>query len=296
MKRRSRLDIHTALPEFLMFLPAFILYGIFTLFTLIGGLYYSMTDWNGTDVSYDFIGLENYITLATDSYVITPLINTVTYAFFTTIFINVFALFFAVMLDHELKSKNFLRACIFLPVVLSPLVTGYIFKFIFSEPLQDIGKILGVEVLANNILGSTEYALYATVFAATWKGLGWYMVIYIAGLQAVDRSLYEAAEIDGARPWKRFTKITFPLIAPAFTINMVLSVERAFKEFDMVYSLTGGGPGNSTQLLAHVIYQESFANKRAGYGSAVGIVLFVIIVAISLFQLKFLRKKEEDLG
>ena len=122
------------------------------------------------------------------------------------------------------------------------------------------------------------------------------MVIYIAGLQNVDKSLHEAAIIDGASSWKRFWSVTFPLIAPAFTINMILSVERAFKEYDLIFALTGGGPGRASELLSMTIYNESFTNKRAGYGSALGVILFLIIVAITLIQLFALRRRENDIN
>lgn len=120
-------------------------------------------------------------------------------------------------------------------------MVGYIFSFIFSEPLSLLGKTLGIEVMANNLLGSKQFSLYMGVLVGAWKMAGWYMVIYIACLQNIDQSLYEAADIDGATGWKKFRYVTFPLIAPAFTINMILSVERAFKEYDLMFALTGGG-------------------------------------------------------
>lgn len=159
-----------------------------------------------------------------------------------------------------------------------------------------MGKILGSSVMANNLLGSKDYVLAMGILVATWKMAGWYMVIYIAGLQNIDQSLYEAADIDGATGWKKFRYVTFPLIAPAFTINMVLSVERAFKEYDLLFALTGGGPGRASELISMTIYNESFTNKRAGYGSALGVILFLIIVAITLFQMLVLRRRENDIN
>ena len=166
----------------------------------------------------------------------------------------------------------------------------------FTVPFSEFGKMIGWEALANNALGDPDLALAMGCFVATWKGVGWYMVIYIAGLQNVDRSLHEAAIIDGASAWKRFWSVTFPLIAPAFTINMILSVERAFKEYDLMFSLTGGGPGRASELLSMTIYNESFTNKRAGYGSALGVILFLIIVAVTLIQLAMLRRRENDIN
>ncbi|MFI3169563.1 MAG: sugar ABC transporter permease [Faecalibacterium sp.] len=292
MKKRSKLA--DAAPRFAMVLPALFLYIVFVIYPLCGGVYYSMTDWDGIRNSMNFIWFDNYITLFQDTSVITPLLNTIKYAAVTTILMNVLALLFAIGLDHEFKTKNLLRACMFLPALLSPLVVGFIFSFIYSQPLADIGEQLGITVVANNLLGSTTWSLWAATFAATWRMTGWYMVVYLAGLQAIPGDLYEAADLDGVTPWKRFTQITFPLIAPSFTINMVLAVERAFKEYDMVYSLTNGGPGNSSELLALTIYQESFTNYRVGYGSAIGVILFLMIVAITLFQMIWLRKREDN--
>ena len=282
--------------EFLIVLPALIFYSVFVIYPLFGGIYYSFTDWNGVDATFNLIGLKNYVTLVHDKYVIGPLANTFIYAFLSMILFNVLGLALAVGLDRLAKGKNLFRALFFVPAVLSSLVVGYIFSFIFSEPLSLLGKTLGIEVMANNLLGSKQFSLYMGVLVGAWKMAGWYMVIYIAGLQNIDQSLYEAADIDGATGWKKFRYVTFPLIAPAFTINMILSVERAFKEYDLMFALTGGGPGGSSELISLTIYGESFTNKRAGYGSALGVVLFLIILVITLFQMFVLRRRENDIN
>lgn len=282
--------------EFLLVLPALIFYFIFVIYPLFGGIYYSLTDWNGVDASFHLVGLKNYITLAGDKYVVEPLVNTFIYAFLSMILLNVLGLLLAVGLDRLAKGKNLFRALLFVPAVLSSLVVGYIFSFIFSEPIADLGQFLGIKAIANNVLGTKQYSLYMGVLVGAWKMAGWYMVIYIAGLQNIDQSLYEAADIDGATGWKKFRYVTFPLIAPAFTINMILSVERAFKEYDLMFALTGGGPGRSSELISLTIYGESFTNKRAGYGSALGVILFLIIVVITLFQMFVLRRRENDIN
>lgn len=280
--------------EVLMISPALIFYIIFLVVPLIGGIYYSFTNWDGIQNHFEFIGIKNYITLFKDDYVRRPLINSLVYAIVTMIGLNVLALVFAIGLDRKIRSKNLLRACMFLPALLSPLVVGYIFSFIFSEPVAQFGKFIGNEVLSNNILGNVNYSLWAAIIASIWRMTGWYMVVYLAGLQTIPKDLYEAADVEGIKSWDRFIKITFPLIAQSFTINMILSVERALKEFDLVFSLTNGGPGNSSELIALTIYRESFGNHRTGYGSALGVVLFILIVIISLVQMIWLRKREEN--
>ncbi|QEN09437.1 sugar ABC transporter permease [Oceanispirochaeta crateris] len=278
----------------LMLLPALALFLVFVITPLIGGAFLGFTNWDGVSPALNFVGLKNYVEIFTSETSITPLKNTIVFAFLSTISINVCALAVAVALNRKLHTKKFLRTVFFLPTVLSPLVVGFVFSFIFSVPIADFGKKIGVEVIAYNLIGSSQWALHTAIFTNTWRMLGWYMIIYIAGLQNIPQDLYEACDIDGASAWQRFRGITFPLIAPALTINLVLSVSRAFKEYDLVYALTNGGPGISSQIISMSIYRESFVNRRAGYGSALGIVLFVMILIITLIQINILRKRERN--
>lgn len=288
MKRKS------TLLEFMIIIPALAFYLIFVIYPLFGGIFYSMTDWNGVSATFKFINIENYIKLFQDKYVLQPLKNTFIYAFFTTIILNVLGLAMAVGTETVVRGKNVFRALLFIPAVVSSILVGFVFNFFFANVLADLGKAWNIPLLANNILGSTKHSLWMGILVSSWKMAGWYMVIYIAGLQNIDQSLYDAADIDGATSWKRFRYVTFPLLAPSFTINMVLAVERAFKEYDLIFALTGGGPGRSSELISLTIFNESFTNKRAGYGSALGVVLFVIIVVITLFQMKVLRRREDN--
>lgn len=283
-----------ALLEFSIVIPALAFYLIFVIYPLFGGIFYSMTDWDGISAEYNIIGFKNYINVLKDSHVLEPLKNTFIYAFFTTILLNILGLAMAIGAEHVIHGKNFFRSLLFIPSVLSSIVVGYIFNFIFSNVISEVGEAIGNTVMANNLLGSKQWALAMAILVDSWKGAGWYMVIYIAGLQSIDNSLYEAADIDGATAWQKFRNVTFPLLAPAFTINMVLAAERAFKQYDLVLALTGGGPGRASELISMTIYNESFTNKRAGYGSALGVVLFLIIVAITMFQMKVLRRREEN--
>mgnify|MGYP003806817747 CR=1 FL=1 len=289
-----RVKTKTSLLEFAVIMPALIFYLVFVVYPLFGGIFYSATDWNGVSSTYHIINLDNYVTIFHDKYVLEPLFNTFIYAILTTILLNVFGLAIAVGAERVCAGKNLFRALFFIPSVLSAIVVGYIFNFLFSSVFSVVGKALEIPAIANNLLGDKRYSLLMCVLVASWKGAGWYMVIYIAGLQSIDQSLYDAADIDGATGWKRFRFVTFPLLAPAFTINMVLAVERAFKEYDLVFALTGGGPGRASELISMTIYNESFTNKRAGYGSALGVILFLIIVIITLFQMKVLRGREEN--
>ncbi len=283
-----------AVIEFLLVLPALALYFVFVVYPLFDGIFYSMTDWDGVRKTFHFIGLKNYVDIMHDQYVLEPLRNTFIYAFFNTIFLNILGLLMAIGAESVRRGRNVFRALLYIPSVLSAILVGFVFNFIFDKSIGALGQKLGIEVMANNLLGSKSFALAMGILVTSWKSAGWYMVVYIAGLHNIDQSLYDAASVDGVTGWKRFRYVTFPLLAPSFTINMVLAVERSFKQYDLIYALTGGGPGRASELISMTIYNESFTNKRAGYGTALGVILFLIIVAITLFQMKVLRKREED--
>lgn len=283
-----------ALVEFLLVVPALVFYLVFVIYPLFGGIFYSMTDWDGVKSTFNFIGLQNYKTLLKDSYVLEPLRNTFIYAFFNTIILNILGLIMAIGAESVTRGKNAFRAMLYIPSVLSAILVGFVFNFIFEKSFGAVGKQLGITVMANNLLGSKKWALPMGILVTSWKSAGWYMVVYIAGLNNIDQSLYDAASVDGVTGWKRFWYVTFPLLAPSFTINMVLALERSFKQYDLMFALTGGGPGRASELISMTIYNESFTNKRAGYGSALGVLLFVIIVIITLFQMKVLRRREEN--
>lgn len=285
---------NAALVEFMLVLPALLLYFVFVVYPLFGGIFYSLTDWDGIRKTFNFIGLKNYIDIIHDSYVLGPLKNTFIYAFFNTIFLNILGLLMAIGAESVRRGRNIFRALLYIPSVLSAILVGFVFNFIFDKSLGTLGKQLGIQVMANNLLESKSFALAMGILVTSWKSAGWYMVVYIAGLHNIDQSLYDAASVDGVTGWKRFWYVTFPLLAPSFTINMVLAVEHSFKQYDLLYALTGGGPGRASELISMTIYNESFTNKRAGYGTALGVILFLIIVAITLFQMKVLRKREED--
>jgi raffinose/stachyose/melibiose transport system permease protein len=198
-----------------------------------------------------------------------------------------------VAISAKIRTKNLMRTLFFVPAVLSPLVVGYIWGYLFSEPFAQLGKLFGIEVVARNLLGNPKTALLSGVAVGVWRMAGWTMVIYIAALQGVPAELQDAAMVDGASAWRRFWSITFPLIAAAITVNLVITMERGFKEFDLIFALTGGGPGNSSELISLTIYTESFQYFRAAYGTTMGVVLFFIIVVLSYAEVVLLRKNEE---
>jgi raffinose/stachyose/melibiose transport system permease protein len=280
----------------LLLVPAVVFFAIFIVYPVFGGVFYSLTDWDGINLDYHFIGLDNFRTLSTDFVVLIPLMNTFIFAFLLTIFQNILSLAIAVAINRRFFTRDLLRTLFFVPVVLSPLIVGYIWGFLFTEPIAHLGKLLDIQFLANNATGSRQAALLSGVFVGVWRMAGWTMIIYIAALQGVPIELHDAATVDGASGWRKFWSVVFPLIAPALTINMVMTMERGFKEFDLMFALTGGGPGNASELISLTIYNESFQFFRAAYGTAMGVVLFLIIVVLSFIQVVLFRKNEERMS
>lgn len=222
-------------------------------------------------------------------------IATLKYTVAVTIAQNMTALALALALNQKFRSRNVLRTVFFLPSLFSPLVVGYIWSFLFSDPLMKMGKALGLDILGNNILGSEQWAIFAAAFVTVWRSSGWTMMIYLASLQNVPQELCEAAAVDGAGYWKQLRHIVLPMIASAFTINFILVFERSLKDFDSIFALTNGGPGDSTMTIALNIYRESFFYSRGSYGTTIGVVLFVVMVILTIIQLKFFQKGEAKL-
>ncbi|MDL2317607.1 sugar ABC transporter permease [Eubacteriales bacterium OttesenSCG-928-A19] len=279
-----------------LYMPALILYLLFVIIPLVGAFFYSFTDWNGINPSFNMVGLRNYAELFRDPNVMRTVGTTFKYTITITVMCNLVALLLALALNMKLKTRNIMRSVYFLPSVLSGLIVGYIWSFMFTDPLMQFGKLIGNPVLGRNALSSREWAIFAAAGVTVWRSAGWYMMIYIAGLQGIPSELVEAAAIDGANPWQRTRHITLPLLAPSFTVNIILAFERGLKDFDSIFALTGGGPGDATLTIAINIYRQSFFFSRAGYGTAIGIMLFLLVAGLSLVQLVFLRRGENSVN
>lgn len=274
-----------------MTIPAVILFFIFHTFPLLQGIFYSFTNWRGYG-DWDFIGFSNYINVFQDMRALNAYGFTFQFAIVSTIFVNIFSLLIALGLNANIKFQKTLRAIYFLPNILSILIVGFIFQFIFTIFLPQFSEALGIQALATNILGSPDYAWVGVVIMAVWQATAFNTILYLAGLQTVPGDVYEAASIDGASPWKRFWKITFPLIAPFFTINMVLALKTFLMVFDHIIALTGGGPGYATESISVLIYRGGFEGGQFGYQSANAVIYFIVIVVLSIIQLRFLQKRE----
>ncbi|MRN51615.1 sugar ABC transporter permease [Paenibacillus sp. 19GGS1-52] len=259
------------------------------------GIFYSFTDWNGLKPTYKMVGFINYLNVFKDKDVLDAYLFTFKFAILTTVIVNVVSLCIALALNSNIKLKNFFKGLYFMPYILSMLIVAYIFNYFFANFWIDIMGYLGIEKWMVNPLGNEKGAWLAIVFVTVWQSAAFNTVLYLAGLQTISEDLYEASALDGANKWKEFWGITFPMIAPFFTINMVLSLKGFLQVFDQVLALTGGGPFGVTRSIALLIYKNGFSGNEFAYQSANAVIYFVVIVAISLIQLRYLQKREMNL-
>ena len=278
----------------LMILPALILFFLFNTVPLITGAFYSLTNYRGYG-SYDFVGLRNFADLFQDSRVGKSYLFTFKYALCGTILINVISLLLALGLNSRIKFKNTLRGFYFLPNILGGLIVGYIFSFIFTYIIPTVAQKIGIEFLSNSILASEKWAWVGVLIVGVWQSVAMNTIIYISGLQTIPSDIYEASAIDGAGKWCTFRKLTLPLLVPFISTNLILSTKNMLMVFDQIMSLTKGGPAQSTESISYLIYKNGMDGGQFGFQSANAVVFFVVIVTISVIQLVFTNKKEEQL-
>ncbi len=271
----------------LITVPVLALFFCFNTLPLIKGLIYSFTNFKGFG-SYEWVGMRNYADLFTDARVGKSYLFTFKFAILATILTNVIALLLALGLNGKIKAKSALRGVYFVPRILGGLVVGYIFGYIFTY-------ILPALTGTGSMLSNTKTAWVAIVIVAAWQSIAQTTLIYISGLQTVPEDVYEAGAIDGATGWISFKSLTFPLIIPFFSINMVLSMKDFLMVFDQIMALTKGGPAQSTESISYLIYNNGMGGGQFGFQSANAVIFFIVIVAISVFQLNMTGKKEEQL-
>ena len=278
----------------LMTIPVVALFFCFNTLPLLKGVMYSFTNFKGFG-SYDWVGVRNYMDLFQDVRVGNSYWFTFKLAIVTTIVVNVISLLLAMALNSKIRAKSFFRGAYFLPNILGALVVGYIFNYFFTYILPAVGEMIGWETLSSSLLSSKNLAWIAIVIVCAWQAIAMNTIIYISGLQTVPEDVYEAGAIDGATGWNKFKNLTFPLILPFFTINMVLCVKNFLMVFDQIMAVTKGGPAQSTESISYLIYQNGMAGGQFGFQSANAVIFFLVIVAISVTQMTVLGKKEEQL-
>ncbi len=280
----------------LMYLPALVLFGLFIYYPIAQGINISFTNWNGYSAHFSYVGLEKYIYMFSDHRTYQVLLNTLIYGLGSTLFQNILGLAYAVFLNGKIKGKTIVRTIVYFPVIIAPLIMGYVWYFIFQYDggaLNDVLKVLGQESI--DWLGNGTRAVWLITIVNTFQYMGVAMVIYLAGLQAIPKEYLEAADVDGASGFYKFWHITFPLLMPAVTVSIVLNIIEGLKLFDVIISLTNGGPGYASHSLSTMMSDLFFAGQDAGFAAALGNLMFVIISLFGISALKLLRRREVDL-
>ncbi len=278
-----------------MYIPALCFVSLFIIYPFLNGIKITFTDWNGFSQQYNWVGLEQYKRMFSDPTTWLVVKNTLLYGIGSTVFQTVIGLMYALLLNQSIKMKALTRTIVYLPVIISPLIMGYIWYFFFAYEggaLNDLLMFLGFDRI--NALGNADFNPWIIVFVNTYQFVGIAMIIYLAGLQSISKDFYEAATIDGASAFEQFKNITLPLLMPAITINVVLNVIGGLKLFDVIISLTGGGPGNASQSMSTFMYSLYFRRQDAGYAATQGVLMATIILIISLMALIYFKRKEVE--
>ena len=280
-----------------MYLPALAVFAIFLIWPVIQGVMLSTTNWDGYSPAYSSAGWSNYQRLLSDPNFHKAVINTFIFGIGSTLIQQVVGLFLAILLDRSGKFSNLLRAVVYLPVLISPVVMGTFYYLIFryrQGGLNGILEAFGFEPVA--FLSDSAVAICVIVFINSFQFVGVSMIIYLAGLQAIPHEINEAAELDGVNAWQRFTHITWPMLHPAFAASVVFNLIGGLKIYDIVKVLTDGGPGYSTNSVSTLIGKTYFGSQSAGYAAAQGFVLFLIIIVFTICMNTFLNRRAKRIG
>lgn len=283
-----------ALFYFCLLLPAMVLFILFFIIPVVQSFLLSFTDSYGMKSTYDFIWLDNYKEAFSDKTFTQTISNTLCYTLIAVVAGNLVSIILAFLLDSRLKGKNFFRTIFFIPNTMSLLVVGYIWYFVYTKFVPEVTKALTDTSVA--VLGNKSLVILALAIVGIWNTAGYYMVIYIAGLQSISEDLIEAARIDGAGTFKTIWYIKLPILAPTIMTCLILSVAAHMKVFELPYTMTSGGPVGASSTMVYKIYTTAFGASRNGYAAAQSIVLFLLIGGISLILNFIMKKKEERLS
>lgn len=277
---------------YLFILLPFILQLIFFFFPLIRGFLYSLTDWSGLTRQYNYIGMDNYVRILSDSRFIASVRFTAIFTIALIVGEIVIGLAVALLLNEKIPGVGIFRTAYFFPAVLSTVTIGLIFNQVFNYGLPQIGEWLNIEPLKQNILANPKTAVIGVIFVALWQGVAMPIIIFLAGIQSIPEDILEAASIDGATKWQTFFKIKLPFLLPSISMVFILALKSGLTAFDNIYALTGGGPESSTTSLGLLVYNTAFQLNRVGYANAIAVVLFGLIVVISIIQLRISKRFE----
>lgn len=293
MNKKKRMN--NLLYSYKLLLPILFLYVVFFVLPTIMGLGYSFTNWRADRDELEFIGFNNFTRIFKDRTILLALKNTFIYTVFTVLGKNIAGLVLATLLNIQFRSKNILRGIFYLPSILSTVAIGVVFTSILhpTGPLNDLLGRIGLEVLQQNWLDNRQIVMYSIGGVAIWMMAGYHMTIYLAGYQSIPADYYEAARIDGANALQRFFCISIPMLRASFNMNIMLSLIAGLKVFTEVFVMTGGGPGNASQVLSTLIY-KSFGNGSWGLGTAMNIILSVVVSILTVPLLLRMRREEVE--
>ncbi len=275
----------------ILVLPGLIIFTIGLIIPLLLAFRYSFTSWDGMSAEKPFVGLKNYIDLIQDSDFRSAWWFTIKFTIGNTIIQNVLALAFAIALDSGIKAQKIYRTAFFVPCLISALIVGFVWLKMFSNVLPAVNDLLGTNI--NFLLfGDGKTVLSGLLIANNWQWVGYWMLIYLAGLQSIPGDLYEAAKVDGAGAWTRFRNVTLPMLAPAITICVVGITTGSLKAYDLLVSSTKGGPGRASTSVIYQTYTTAINGRQYGYGSAMSVSLVLVLLLVALIQVKGLKSKE----
>jgi ABC-type sugar transport system permease subunit len=277
----------------LMFAPGFAIYFCFLLIPILLLFYYSFFDWNGINPVYHFIGLDNFAEALRDKAFQRALKVTLFITIIATLVVNAAGILFAVLLNKKGKMTNFYRSVFFFPLLMSTVAVGFIWKSILSYNglLNNFLAKVGVERI--EFFGNPNLAVLTITFLVIWQSLGFVIVIYLAGLQSIPGSLYEAVKIDGANRWQQFKHVTFPMLAPAYTMSIVFMFTGTMREYDRIAVLTYGGPAGATETIAYQVVRVGFSANRLSYSASLAVYMLIIVGFLAVTLTVLLRKREE---
>lgn len=291
MKKRGSMEQRMFRQYLIMVLPGILIFTIGLIIPLFLSFRYSLTSWDGMSKEKTFIGIRNYIELLGDKEFRDAWWFTLRFTLWNTVIQNAAALLFAVALDAGIKAQKFYRAAFFIPCLISSIIVGFVWLKMYSNVLPAINDYLGTS-FNFGLLGDGKTVLAGLLIANNWQWIGYWMLIYLAGLQSVPSELYEAAKMDGAGAIKRFFHVTIPMLAPAITICVVGITTGSLKVYDLLVSSTKGGPGRASTSVIYQTYTTAINGRRYGYGSAMTVTLVVMLLVVAMIQVKGLRSKE----
>lgn len=275
-------------------IPAFLIYTVLMIVPIIGAFLLNFTDWNGISASYNITGAKNYLDMLSDERLRNAIFVTLKITVVVAVTVNVLGLLIAMMLNRARRMTNVFRSIFFLPYVLSTVAISFIWLAILSYTgvLNSLLDMVGLENLAADYIGNANNAIWSICVIEIWRMLGFHMVLYLASIQTVPQSLYEACIMDGGSRWHQFRYVTLPMIVPGITISVIMSIMTEMKQYDIVKVITNGGPGYATETVTYNIVTQAFGNNMLGYSSAIAVFLFIVIAAISVLQIQLSKKLE----